>query len=600
MRCDAVSLATLLLVLASVPAPGVDIELEIVDEKGAPIEGLTAGDLQLQIGRSDTGVSGLRFVEGLSETKIYIGAEMAATDYAPIERAIGAMIETLPQGVEVSLGGAPFTSDKAKLREYLGLGVELARRGPDGGIVRIWNFGQSYRIQGQPVIDSYTLLASQLGAIPGQKRVVMFRQSLELRQDGLDTREMTIQRAQLRQNDADMLRNEDDLDRLGTVAALSRVRFYTTNASVNVSSMNEQGLNAVARHTGGKPALGGSNPGDVLRLALEDLPGYYVATVTPEFEGKGTRLNWKASLERKGAAAKLPRGYLLDLRGLDGLATPRENLLSRDEAAGKLPVRSEHWVFRGPEGAPMILVSAGAPADELATSAGDNGVTVELALAAGARDGEGWSVSAERRSRQLFEKKAFAKAQKDGGVWLEVNASGKLPGPGMHPWKIALEDGQAGIFGAIQTTVGVHDLARPLATSDILITRRAVALRPETPAEPWGDLLDFGGSRLIPESTREFRTGDPVLFTYRLYNASQEMLDQPPPVQLALFRNEQQLESFEGQGESRVVPGKNEIQYVGTIQTKGLEPGEYLILSAVPGREDERHPYVEGAFRLVK
>jgi hypothetical protein len=170
----------------------------------------------------------------------------------------------------------------------------------------------------------------------------------------------------------------------------------------------------------------------------------------------------------------------------------------------------------------------------------------------------------------------------------------------MHPWKVALKDEQGGIFGVLQKTVGVHDLARPLATSDILLTRRAVPVKPDTPAEQWGDLLDFGGSRLIPESTREFKTGDPVLFTYRLYNAPQEMLDNPPPVQLALFKDEQQLETFDGQGESRAVPGKNEIQYVGSIQTKGLEPGEYLILSAVPGREDERHPYVEGAFRLVK
>jgi hypothetical protein len=139
-----------------------------------------------------------------------------------------------------------------------------------------------------------------------------------------------------------------------------------------------------------------------------------------------------------------------------------------------------------------------------------------------------------------------------------------------------------------------------MSTSDVLITRRAIPIEPGAAAPPWGDLLDFGGSRLIPESTREFKVGEPVLFSYRLYNAPAEMIQNTPPVQLALFQDEQQLESFDGQGQSRVIEGANEIHYVGSIETKGLAPGEYLILSAVPGREDARQPYVEGAFRLVK
>ena len=600
MRQLAVSSTILLLALFGVPSPAVEIEIEVVDGKGAPVDGLAAEDLQLTVGRSASGLEGLRYVDGLSETKLYIGAEMPPTDFTVVHKAVSALIETLPPDVEVSLAGAPFTSDKAKLREHLALGLDLARKGPDAGLVKIWDFAQGYLVQGKPVLDNYALLASQLAAVPGQKRVVLYRQSLELRQNGLDTREMTIRTGQLRQNDADMLGNEEDVERLGTIAALARVRFYTTNVSVNVSSIDDQGLNAVARHSGGKAVLGGSNAEDVLRVAMEDLPGYYVATIDPPFEGKGSRVNLKASVSGKGVTARLPRAFLLDFPGLEAIAGPREDLLALDEAAGKLPVRVERWVFRGPDGGPLIILSAGASVDALGSAPADKGLAVELALAGGIRAGDGWAPAAQRRSRQIFEKKAFANAQKRGDFWVDVTASGGLPGPGMHAWKTVLRDEQGKAFGAVSGSVGVHDLSRPMSTSDVLLTRRAIPLKPDTPAEPWGDLFDFGGSRLIPESTREFNPGEPVLFTYRLYNPPQEMLDSPPPVQLALFKDEQQLESFDGQGEVRVIPGRKEIQYVGSIQTKGLEPGEYLILSAVPGREDERQPYVEGAFRLVK
>jgi hypothetical protein len=587
----------------ALPAAALDIEVEVLDKAGKPVQGLTAADVQIELGRGGResgGVGKLRYVNGLAETKIYVGAEMPPTDFRLIQEAVGRLIEEAPAGVEVSLGGAPFTADKGKLREYLALGVELAKKAPEAGLAKIWDFGQAYRVQGRPILDNYTLLASQLAAVPGQKRVILYRLALELRQDGLDTREMNIRTGQLRQNDADMLRNEDAIQKMGTVAAIARTRFYTTNASVNPNDMNDHGLNTVARTTGGKPVLGVGNPYDVVEAALEDLPGYYVATVDAPFEGKGGRRNLKATVHRDGAEAHLARAFLLDLPGLESLGAAGEDLLAKGAAEGDLKIRAEHWVFRGPEGGPMLIVAAGAPVESLSGAEAPGGVAVELALAGGYPAGDGWKTVARRGSRQVFAKKAFESARKQGGVSIELTASGELPGPGVQLWKTVVRDVERGAVGVVENEVAVHDLSRPMATSDVLITRKAISVNPDTPAEPWGDLLDFGGSRLIPESTREFKAGEPLLFTYRLYNAPKEMLDSPPPVQLAVFKDEVQLESFDGEGRSRVIEGKAEIQYVGSIETKGLEPGEYLILSAVPGREDERHPYVEGEFRLVK
>ena len=615
-----------LLGLLGATASGLELEIEVRDGRESAVERLGKDDFDIEFGGKVAVIEKLRYVEGLAETKLYIAAEMPPTDLALVQAAVGKLIEGLPEGLEVSLGGAPFTSDKAKLREYLALGTELPGKSPDAGFAKLWDFGQAYRVQGRPVLASYAQLASQLAAVPGQKRVILYRPGLELRQDGLDTRDMNIRSGQLRQNDANLLRNDDDMQRFGTIAAASRVRFYTTNATTdprggadrgqgglsgrsasrrpdattNLSADSDHGLTGVALHTGGKAALGGGNADDVVRTALEHLPGYYVATIDPELQGKGVRKNIKVSVSRKGVDADFPRGFLMDIPGLGSLGAGRTDLLAKESADATMQIQSRHWVFRGPDGKPMVLISAGAPAMTLESSKADKGVAVELALAGGYRDGDGWLTTANRVSRQVFDKKAFAAAQKKGGVTIDVTASGSLPGPGMHAWKTVLRNTAGGAFGVIEEEVGAHDLNRPMATSDVLLTRLAVPIEADAPAEPWGDLLDFGGSRMIPESTNEFKVGEPVLFTYRLYNAPKDMIQNPPPVQLALFKDEQQLDSFDGQGQSRVVDGKAEIQYVGSIQTKGLGPGEYLILSAVPGREDERQPYVEGAFRLVK
>lgn len=581
-------------------AGALELELEVRERGEDPPGSLTENDVDIRFDGKEAAVRGLRYVEGLAETKLYIGAEAPAQDFSIIERAMKTLVDELPEGLEVSIGGAPFTADRAELRAALALGVELAGRTPDAGLEKIWDFGQAYRIQGKPVLSRYALLASQLARIPGQKRVVIFRPSLELRQDGLDTREMNIRTGQLRQNDADMLRNEDDLYRLGTIAALSRVRFYPSNASTGSTSLDDQGLTSVARHTGGDPALGTGDPAEAVRIALAHLPGYYVATFDGELEGKGGRKSLKAEVRGKGGDAKFARDFLLDAPGLEGLGEAPEDLLSLAAADASLAVRAEHWVFRGADGRPMALISAGAPAAAVQSAKDGKGVAVVLALGAGFKNAEGWSSLALRVTRRVFDRKAFEKAQKEDGVTVDVAAMGALPGPGIYAWKTVLKDEESGAFGVLETEVGTHDLSRPMATSDVLITRVAVPVNPDLTEEPWGDLLDFGGSRLLPEPTREFRVGEPLLFTYRLYNAPAQMIANPPPVQLALFRNDQQLESFEGQGQLRVIEGKAEIQYVGEIQTKGLDPGDYLILSAVPGREDERQPYVEGAFRLVK
>ena len=174
-----------------------------------------------------------------------------------------------------------------------------------------------------------------------------------------------------------------------------------------------------------------------------------------------------------------------------------------------------------------------------------------------------------------------------------------LPSAGWQEWKLALRDETASTHGIDEQRLWAPDFSKPLATSTMLLTRRAVEAGGKTDAEPWGELLDYGKTRFVPESAREFRASETVLFTYRLYNPTQAMLAEAPAPQVALLRNDEQIGDFQVSSESRILDGKKEIQYMGALRTDNLEPGEYIILSAVPGRNDERQPYVEAKFRLV-
>ncbi len=74
-----------------------------------------------------------------------------------------------------------------------------------------------------------------------------------------------------------------------------------------------------------------------------------------------------------------------------------------------------------------------------------------------------------------------------------------------------------------EQNLAVPDFSLPLETSTLLLTRRATEIKAGLADEPWGDLLDYGETQLIPESTRTFNIGETILFTYRLYNPPQAL-----------------------------------------------------------------------------
>ena len=363
--------------------------------------------------------------------------------------------------------------------------------------------------------------------------------------------------------------------------------------------MNLPGLNRIASATGGRPMLGTGDPGAIFDLILEDAgAGYYLLSYDPELKGDGSRRSIKVDVQRKGVRVRGPDAYL-DLEGLADAGSAKPSPLDLDAAGADLSIEVSHAFFRGSDGKPLLIWAVGADAANLEPQADGKRVSVALTAAGGAAGAGGdWTARGGRTSRQVFDRKAFENAQKKDGVAVEVSFQTALGGPGPQKLKLVLRDESSDRYGVDETERFAPDFARPLATSTLLVSRRAVETKKAEQTPEWGAVLDYDGTRILPEATREFQVGDTLLFSYRLYNTPPEMLRQAPPPQIALMRNEVQLESFQLQAESRV--DGDTVQYMGAIKTGGLEPGDYILLSAVPGREDERQPYVETSFRLIE
>ncbi len=363
--------------------------------------------------------------------------------------------------------------------------------------------------------------------------------------------------------------------------------------------MNQPGLNSLARATSGRPLLGTGDLKLIFGLLLEDARDYYVLGYSPDLRGNGARRTVKVSVARKGAKVRVAKGYL-DLKGLGSVLAPAQSPLELSSAEANLPLQVAYVFVRGDDGKPLMIATAGVDGKDVEAVKSGKTVAVDVSAAVGVRADSGeWAAREQRRIRRSFDGKAFASAQKKGKAPIDVSFSLALPASGWQEWKLALRDENAKTYGVDEQRLWAPDFSRPLATSTMLLTRRAVEAGSGTEPEPWGELLDYAETRFVPESAREFKVGETVFFTYRLYNPPREMLAKAPEVQLALLKNDQQIGDFQSQAESRIVEGKPEIQYMGILRTGNLEPADYIILSAVPGRNDERQPYIEAKFRLA-
>ena len=404
--------ASLFLLCSTVSA--LELEVRVSGEKGSSVQNLEKLDFSIQDGGSKS-IESFRFVSDASETKIYIAVEASPNEFPRVQQAIEGFVSSdLPSGVEVSLGGTPFTSDRELLKGYIAAGLELLKQTPSGGLPRLWNIGTLNQVQGDAAISPYLELAAQLAGVPGKKAVVLFRPELRLDRQGLDVRSTQP----IRQNTeialgSDVAHSQKAVERLQTVALFSRSSFYPAYTGQD-NSINQQGLNSIAEATNGRPLLGTNDPKLIFDMVLEDARDYYVLGYSPELRGNNTRRSIKVSVARKGTNVKVAKNYL-DIKGLGSVPKPTQSPLELSSDTSTLPLQVAYAFFRGDDGKPLMIATAGVDGKVLEGADSGKGVAVDLTAAGGVRSGEmAWAASETRRIRRVFDKKGIRRRQEKG------------------------------------------------------------------------------------------------------------------------------------------------------------------------------------------
>jgi len=376
----------------------VELEVRVTDRSGAPIADLSRADFTLKEDGVTHDVAGVQFVPPAEPIKVrwerpdgqpsaeveeiapprtptwvYVASEAAAHDAPKVEAAIRAfLLNGLPPGFKVSLGGRAFTDDRAMLLATLG---RLARNplGSDGGpgLVDVAAplfddaandraAAQSFRRQeegmaplmgftshperietsggpfAQPMITSgrvdrqlpvygelalnqYFDLVEKLAPLPGKKAIVLMRPGLGLEIDNVGL-----------------------LLDLASFAVRRRVSFYTVDSrgleamlpvddrpipllldrrprraepdligQIEMAQLSRGGLESLARETGGKALIGTNRLADVFDRVSQDASGYYVLSYYPvDLTSAGRFRSLRVAVNRSGARVQQStKGY---------------------------------------------------------------------------------------------------------------------------------------------------------------------------------------------------------------------------------------------------------------------------------------------------
>jgi VWFA-related protein len=372
----------------------VEVEVRVTDNDGRPMADLDRHDFRLREDGVKHDIATVQFVppaEPLrtmverdgkpivedvpvltSPTWVYVATEIGARDVMRVNEAVREfLLDDLPPGFRVSLGGRPFSDDRAELLDTLAWLVRNpnGRDGKEGltnlagpsiddaieqramaanfrrqetGMAPLMGFtstphrseldpefARPYITEGQidrqlPIYSDLALLkyfdiVEELAALPGKKAIVLMRPGLRLEPDNMAL-----------------------LNDLSGFAARRRVSFYTVDSrgleaqipvddyfvpffidrrrrpgEPDVLGQNEMrdlsrtGLRELARETGGRALIGTNRLSDAFDAVEEDASGYYVISYYPiDLSSKGRFRRIEIDVERRGASLKqVTRGY---------------------------------------------------------------------------------------------------------------------------------------------------------------------------------------------------------------------------------------------------------------------------------------------------
>ncbi len=599
--------AALLAVAAFAAVKETAIEVRVTAD-GKPVPDLSAADFTIKENGKAQKVIGAEFIEAPARPGrpvqgqpvwLYVAVQVTPKEWPRVKEGIQKFIDAeLRPEFQVSLGGAPFTADAGELSKIL-------EQGPEGGsgLPALWEISDNQvTLQGRLALSRYMAIVRALSLRPGKKLLVLFRHGLSIEEEveiggpgpGIsEPRIMRTQRGQpgmtVYKPDEDPARNQLYLQRLRSEAIRNRVTIFVADTSgvQSIAGQGQLGVLELADSTGGRVVYSNDRSA-VFQKVSEAASGYYLVRYRPsDARQRGRWRKITVAVNRKGVEVRAPDGYLeskpfKNMSELERSLHLQQALLFDGEKAG-FPVRFSYAVFRGSGERPALVYALGTHPRNLKGKNTGKGVELAYTVAVQLVDPTTQQVIAydERAARQVFRKDAIEAAAADENVMVETASLVESP-PGRYRLRALVRDDRTGEVGAVAQELEIPDLAAPLSASTILVTRRGVMGERRPPAQPpLGELLDVGQWRLTPECGHVFRVGDPVFLLYDLYNATDDLLSSPPPLQLALERGGQQV-TFQGAGQPVALAGQRKIRYIAALNTQGLDPGTYEVFAGVP------------------
>jgi len=583
------------------------IEVRVTAD-GKPVPDLTAADFTVKENGKRQQVTAAEFISAPARPSrpvegqpvwVYVALQIRPQEWKRVKEGIQKFIdEELRPELQISLGGAPFTADAGELSKILEEGPAAG-----GGLPALWEISDNQvTLQGRLALSRYRAIVRALSLKPGKKVLVLFRHGLSIEQEqeigssGPGISESRIMRTQRGQPgmtvyvpDEDPARNQMYLQRLTSEAVRNRVTIFVADTSgvESIAGRGQLGVLQLAESTGGHVVYSNDRSA-VFEKVSETASGYYLVRYRPsDTRQRGRWRRITVAVNRNGVDVRAPSGYLeskpfKDMSELERSLHLQQALLFEGEKTG-FPVGFSHALFRSPEGRPALVYALGTHPRNLKGKKSGKGVELAYTVAVQLTDPATGQVAAydERVSRQVFRKEALEAAEADENVMVETASLLEVP-PGKYRLRALVRDERTGAVGAMAQEVEIPDFTAPLSAGTILLTRRGVMGEARGPAQPpIGEFLDIGQWRLTPECGRVFHAGDPVFLLYDVYNATDELLQSPPPLQLALERDGQQV-TFQGAGQPVALAGERKIRYIAALNTQGLAPGTYQVFAGVP------------------
>ena len=456
-------------------------------------------------------------------------------------------------------------------------------------------------------------LVKSSSKLPGRKLVFFFSDGFLLDHRNSDSM------GNIRRITSDAARNGVviySLDARGLVATLSDISVepaFDTSGRLERAAGGElvatqDGMNAIARDTGGRPIFNTNALGVGLSRALKETSVYYLLAWKPNREaqeGKFRRIEVKL-LEKPELTVRVRRGFY------DREPAPVESKAKNPKSVAKTPevllreamgttfpergipiALNLNYVLSRPDKRMLLSTSFKIPAEFLSFSLEDGKHKATVQLLGSLFNDQGQSGA--RFSERLTMTAESESLLKDS----DASISYVFPvfvGPGLYQLRVAARDEKSGRTGSMHGWIEIPDLSRgKLTLSSVIIGRHLPSLPTNTPGngQPPADQVDLN-------IDRQYQRDSVMRFVFFVYNAARGPSDSQPDVatQVQILRDNQPVITTALKKIGTDGVDLDRLPYAADLSLANLPAGQYVLQVTAVDRVSKTSAFQQNRFSI--